>query len=230
MSYILDALKKSQAEQNPDGVRLAANSSGAKKTRPKGLLTLVIILVATNIGLLLWVTLQKPRNNITASGTPAITPQQAAPTSLPALPDDTAEPQAINPTITPTGNPAAANGSVSPASESAAPSLPSRSITQPGSATTSTRPVRQVKLAELPLREQARFNSFNYSSHIYTDDPDLCAVVINGQRLSAGDVFEGMEVIAITEDGVIFNSTRTSPQGQTEQLHVAVSVIEQWEN
>ena len=92
-----------------------------------------------------------------------------------------------------------------------------------------TSAVKKVQLSELPPSEQDRFNSFNYSSHIYTDDPELCAIVINGQRLSAGDLFEGMEVVAITEEGMVFGSSRLSSQGQREQLHVAVSVIEQWE-
>jgi len=89
--------------------------------------------------------------------------------------------------------------------------------------------VKKLQLSELPISEQDKFNSFNYSSHIYTDDPELCAVVINGQRLSAGDRFEGMEVVAITEEGVVFGSSSVSNQGQREQLHVAVSVLEQWD-
>jgi len=41
MSYILDALKKSQAEQNAEGVSLATHATSGRKPRPRGLLPLL---------------------------------------------------------------------------------------------------------------------------------------------------------------------------------------------
>ena len=213
MSYILDALKKSQAEQNSQGVTLAANPAGTKKSRPRGLLTLVILLVATNIGLLLWVTLQRPQSNSSESG---------APDSKPATVTSTIQ-----------SSPAVASTPITQRPRvqmsATANTTPLVQETAPARQRARTSSVKKVQLSELPPSEQDRFNRFNYSSHIYTDDPELCAIVINGQRLSAGDLFEGMEVVAITEEGVVFGSSRLSSQGQREQLHVAVSVIEQWE-
>ena len=86
-------------------------------------------------------------------------------------------------------------------------------------------PIQAVTLSELPASEQILYNGFNYSTHIYTDDPELCAVVIDGERLTAGDSFKGLKVLAITETGVIFEETR---RGQRRR--VAVSVLDQWDN
>ncbi|MCR9261468.1 MAG: general secretion pathway protein GspB [Pseudomonadaceae bacterium] len=206
MSYILDALKKSQAEQSAEGVSLATHTTASRKPRPRGLLTLVILLVATNVGLLLWVTLQRSQSHPVATDAPAAVSKAPAEAQL-----DTPAPTAA-PVVT----------AVPVVTEPAV-------VARPKPTPRSVSPVKKLQLSELPTSEQSKFNNFNYSSHIYTDDPELCAVVINGQRLSAGDVFEGMEVIAITEEGVVFGSSRISSQGQVEPLHVAVSVIEQWE-
>jgi len=230
MSYILDALKKSQAEQNAEGVSLATHATGARKPRPRGLLPLVILLVATNIGLLLWVTLQRSQSHPVADDTPDSTPKQntqtTQPLPSPATTNTRQNLELVAPTIS-NATPAAQLDSGAQSSKPAAtePSVSARPKPEPRSVPA----VKKLQLSELPASEQSKFNGFNYSSHIYTDDPELCAVVINGQRLSAGDRFEGMEVIAITEEGVVFGSSRVSNHGQREQLHVTVSVIEQWE-
>lgn len=85
-------------------------------------------------------------------------------------------------------------------------------------------PMELVQLAELPAAEQTLYNGFNYSSHIYTDEPNLCVIVVDGQRLKAGDSFKGLAVIAITESGVIFEENR---RGQRRRIEV--SVLEQWD-
>jgi hypothetical protein len=216
MSYILDALKKSRAEEATDGVTLAMQPSAKTKSRPKGLLGLVIVLVLTNIGLLLWVTLPKPD----ASSKTAVTPVQ---TTLVDSGLADSRPAESGPAV-----PARLESpsDVVPVETQAAPPRPIQQIAQETPRKVS---VRNVNLSDLPAGEQARFNKFNYSSHIFTDDPSLCAIVIDGQRLSAGDNFEGLEVVAITEEGVVFGTERTSTNGRTENLHVAVSVIEQWD-
>lgn len=210
MSYILDALKKSQVEQNPDGIALAINRSDKKKSRPRGLLAAVVVLVLTNIGLLLWVTLSRPAitNSANVSHNTDQSPDAAITQSIP-VPDNTLVQKTTPIAATPTAEPAARP--------------------RPQARTPAATAVKSVKLSDLPVSEQNKFNSFNYSSHIYTDEPELCAIVINGERLTAGDRFEGLEVVAITEDGVIFGTQSTSNRGQAEKLHVAVSVIEQWE-
>jgi hypothetical protein len=206
MSYILDALKKSRAEEAADGVTLAMQPTATTKSRPKGLLPLVIILVLTNVGLLIWVTLPKPATH-SATAVPPV--QTTLADSTPGEPARTEPPS-----------------NVDPAKTQAVPPKPTQQIAQTPPKKVS---VRKVNLSALPSDEQAQFNKFNYSTHIFTDDPSLCAIVIDGQRLSAGDNFEGLEVVAITEEGVVFGTQRTLTNGSIENLHVAVSVIEQWD-
>jgi cytoskeletal protein RodZ len=230
MSYILDALKKSQAEQNAEGVSLATHATGGRKPRPRGLLTLVIFLVTTNIGLLLWVTLQRsqshPGADNTSSSTSEQKPEETQPSPSPLATATRQNPEQQAPASLDATPPVQSDTRTERSNNLATqPSVTARPKPKPRAAPA----VKKLQLSELPASEQSKFNSFNYSSHIYTDDPELCAVVINGQRLSAGDRFEGMEVIAITEEGVVFGSSRVTNQGQREQLHVAVSVIEQWE-
>lgn len=202
MSYILDALKKSRAEEAAGGVALSMQPSAKTKSRPKGLLGLVIVLVLTNVGLLIWVSLPKP----TTRPASVLPPVQTTP----------ADPAKTQPT-----------SNTAPAEAQSAPPQPIQQAVQ-----TPQRkiPVRKIALSDLPSDEQTRFNSFSYSTHIFTDDPSLCAIVIDGQRLSAGDSFEGMEVVAITEEGVVFGTQMESTSGRTENLHVAVSVMQQWDS
>ena len=65
----------------------------------------------------------------------------------------------------------------------------------------------RVPLDALSAEEQARFERLSYTSHIYTDDPTLCAVVIDGTRSQAGDQFEELRIVEITETGLIFEQT-----------------------
>ena len=81
-----------------------------------------------------------------------------------------------------------------------------------------------VALRELPEGERLLYDGFTYSTHIYTDDPQLCAIVVDGIRLTAGDAFKGLIVDRITEQGVIFEEIR---RGQRRL--VEVSVMEQWD-
>ena len=67
-------------------------------------------------------------------------------------------------------------------------------------------------LSELPSADQGRFLALNITSHIYTDDPSLCAVVIDGQRLGNGDRFAGLKVFKITPTGVIFEEQGDRPR------------------
>jgi polyhydroxyalkanoate synthesis regulator protein len=79
-------------------------------------------------------------------------------------------------------------------------------------------------LQDLPRAEQSLYNGFTYSTHIYTDDPDLCAIVVDGQRLQVGDAFKGLKVTAITEQGVIFEENRRGVVREVE-----VNLLAQWE-
>ena len=85
--------------------------------------------------------------------------------------------------------------------------------------------IPRLQLSALPAAEQSLYRGFNYSTHIYTDDPDLCAIVIDGQRLANGDAFKGLKLIAITEDGVVFEENR---RGSVREVEVVL--MELWDS
>ncbi len=62
---------------------------------------------------------------------------------------------------------------------------------------------QRIRLGDLPAAARARFPGIAFSTHIYSDDPAQRAVVANGQRLREGDRIRGLEVVEITETGVV---------------------------
>jgi len=185
MSYILDALKKSQAEQAGEGVSLRMDRRTSRRGLTPWLAGLALVLML-NCGILLWVFVfdsNELGNPAPLPGRPAATVERAhEPVPEPLL--QHAQPR---PTVQTVARPVA--------------------------------PIERIALQDLPAREQTLYNGFIYSSHIYTDDPSLCAIVVDGQRLKAGDAFKGLRVTAITEGGVIFEETR---QGVSREIEVAV--------
>lgn len=212
MSYILDALQKSQSEQAAEGVALRAQQAQTRRGVNPWLLLLLVVVLLSNAGVLAWVFLLQDEPAAQAapalgSNTPAVTAPAVTPapsTTRPASPP----PAYVEPTPAP-----AAEVAPRPATR---PSIPAD---LPG------KPVPRLALRELPAAEQSLYNGFNYSTHIYTDDPSLCAIVIDGQRLQAGDAFKGLKVTAITEQGVVFEENR---RGVIRAIEI--NLLEQWEN
>ena len=195
MSYILDALKKSQSEQALDGVSLRMTTQAPKRKIQRWLSVGFGIVLACNAGLLLWIFVLDDQDQTTfvASTPPAPTAQiDPAP----------AKPQAVR---------------VQPELPTPAPI---KAKPQPVALVAK---IVKLKLIDLSVSEQSLYNGFTYSTHIYTDDPTLCAIVVDGQRLMAGDRFQGLVVVAITEAGVIFEQLYNGQRRQVE-----VSVLEQW--
>ncbi len=60
-----------------------------------------------------------------------------------------------------------------------------------------------VSLADLPAAARGRFPGIAFSTHIYSEDADLRAVVANGHRLKEGDRIRGLPIVEITETGVV---------------------------
>jgi len=196
MSYILDALSKSQDERTSAEPSLKLQQTRARKTWNSWLIGILVIVLLCNAGLVVWVFYDQPPallNTPTPLTIPTQDPVHAEPTER----GTTSEPPtAIQPP---------------PATVPQIITLPTAQI------------IRRFTLAELPSNEQTLYQELNYSTHIFTNDPSLCAIVIDGQRLVAGDVFKGLKVIAITEAGVVFKENRGSTQREVE-----VSVLEQW--
>jgi len=195
MSYILDALKKSQSEQAADGVSLRMTSQAPKRTIPRWLSIGFGIVLVCNAGLLLWIFVFNDQEQSTPVA-------NTTPTSSAQVRPVAAKPEPIR----------------------VQPELPTPALVKPQpQAVVSVRKIVKVQLSDLTASEQSLYNGFTYSTHIYTDDPTLCAIVVDGQRLETGDSFNGLVVVAITEAGVIFEQLYNGQRRQVE-----VSVLEQW--
>lgn len=77
-----------------------------------------------------------------------------------------------------------------------------------------------IKVAELPPADRDAFPALEFSTHIFADDPEMRAVVVNSQRLQEGQSIGEMVLRAVTEDGIIVDY-----RGH----RVAVSVVEGWQ-
>jgi hypothetical protein len=220
MSYILDALKKSQSEQAADGVALRVQQTPARKALNPWLIAVLIVVLLLNAGLLGWLFLQQQP--------PLATDNQPQPAPGAATVPDNQAVDATTPQVAPTiaattANPPAQSAAPAPAMSARVAQAAPRVITQPAPAPVAV-PVPRLALRELPAAEQSLYNGFTYSTHIFTDDPTLCAIVVDGQRLQIGDAFKGLRVAAITEDGVVFEENR---RGVVREI--AVNLLEQWE-
>ncbi|MFK7912794.1 MAG: general secretion pathway protein GspB [Pseudomonadales bacterium] len=76
-----------------------------------------------------------------------------------------------------------------------------------------------LTLADLNAADRAAFPKLEFSTHIFADDPELRAVVVNSKRLAEGESIGEMVLRAVTEDGILVDY-----RGQ----RVAVSVVETW--
>ena len=76
-----------------------------------------------------------------------------------------------------------------------------------------------VRVDDLPGSQRNRFPSLSFSTHIYADDADLRAIVVNGTRLEEGDRLGALSLHEITEDGAVF---------RFENRLVSVSVLDEW--
>lgn len=79
---------------------------------------------------------------------------------------------------------------------------------------------RPVRIAELPLNVQRQIPDISFSSHIYASDPSLRVVNINNRNFREGDyISDDIKLLDITEDGVILSYLR---------YRIEVSVIRDW--
>ncbi len=215
MSYILDALKKNQAEQQGQGISVGVQSPVTQNGWPRWLGIALGLILITNVALLAWVfVLPELRQGASVEDAPAAA--KRAPTQQPL-----AQPKVE---VSPQSEPEPANTPVQPrpAQPIAVAPKPATEITDAARPQPPAPSV--VALRDLPEGERLLYDGFNYSTHIYTDDPLLCAIVVDGIRLTAGDAFKGLIVDRITEQGVIFEEVR---RGQRRL--VEVSIMEQWE-
>jgi general secretion pathway protein B len=244
VSYILDALKKAEADRDPD-TRARLAFEVREQRRNRSIITAVLVALIANAVILLWVFLPddlwvgiSPRED---GSTTAVTPAERTTGSL--APMRSASSAAIAPSATaspgttsgPAGaepdQPAVSRPSPAAAAEAAkrtpatVPSTapqpldmaPDDVLIGPNSTPVSSMP---VSLGSLPDAMRRRFPTLSFSTHIYADEPDLRAVVVNGRRLVEGDQLGTLTLERITEDGAVF---------LFEGRQVEIGVLDAWD-
>lgn len=229
MSYILDALRKSETERRqgkvPDLGQQVQLIHRPKKKRTS-LMVWVVLALFVNAGVLAVV----------------FWPAQITEPELAAQPAPAAKESAVEPVAPSVSQPAlqvAPKPALIPENSQkvAPPSVASEPIAEPerewpAIITPSARPQNQPPavadtgpqervphLVELPLSFQKSIPDLMFNSHIYSTDPYASRVMINGHYLARGDAFSGIKVEDVTENGVIL-----SKQGRTFR----VGVVRDW--
>ena len=214
MSYVLEALKKQEAEQNPD-VAVSLSMVAERRHRYRLLTWLVGATLVVNAGILFWFLvwpqLQQDQSRTVAESKAA----ENAPSPAMDVPAASERPDPQTTTDIPT---AAVAASAAVASDLANRQSAAALATTPAmAAQTAAEAARAsadedenpeqdrqlVQLDRLPPEVRSRFPGLAFSTHVYAEDRDLRAVVANGRRLTEGDSLRGVTIDEITETGVI---------------------------
>ena len=214
MSFILDALRKSELErQRQSGPSIAELPIARDDRRMPWALLAIGALLAVNAGGLLFFILRPDKPVVAAVGT-TTAPIAAAPiaTAPAAAPLPAELPPATEST------PADEGASIAPGMPEASspPPAPDPTLLPEPSVTYAPAPPsgNPPSIDELPAQATAGLPELSVDLHIYTDDPAKRAVFINGRRYQRGAVLaEGPTVEEITRDGVVL-----SYHGQRFQL------------
>lgn len=223
MSYILDALRKSETERRQGKVPdLGQQVQLIHRPKKKGGLSatvwvaLALLVNAAVIGVVFWperglVAVQtgqqipSPASSETREESNPVASDMAPEPAMEATPDDPVaetgdveEPEPLSvPTPQVVEKPTIIVPSVSARDDD--PVLPETESSG-----------RVPHLVELPLSFQKSIPDLTFNSHLYSSDPSSSRVMINDNYLRAGDRFGGLTVERITEDGVVL-----SKQGQS---------------
>lgn len=230
MSYILDALRKSESERQqgriPDlGQQVQLIHRPRKRGIPAGVwIAFALCLNALILGAIFWPDLPWYAGRV-ANGDVRVTGNTAAQVSADPVVTDPVKQPVIN--SKPSEVSASAIGSLADDTEPAAemapeaagggesagqdrPTLivpsPNRDVEpavvteQTGSDTASSE--RIPHLVEMPMSFQRRVPTLIFNSHVYASDPAARRVIINDHYMRTGDTFSGIRVDRITEDGV----------------------------
>jgi hypothetical protein len=208
MSLVLEALKKQEAGSDPDAAVSLARQANQRR-RHRLWMGLFGVAMVANVAVVFWVfglpwlrnmqdappaTVSTPPDPADDAASPGAAPAADPPTTARNTPaPDPVDPPALGGSNPPTTAPATAPAdSLRPAlaAAAAATAAPPRARTH-------------VLLGELPTSARSRFPGIAFSSHIYAEDRDLRAIVANGQRLTEGERIRGLEILEITESGVV---------------------------
>jgi general secretion pathway protein B len=200
MSYILDALNKSEEEKQQHrtpSLNTIHQKPNKKRTQNRSWTAILSLLILMNlVGLMIWLfffsgsssrpTLSRTQPDVSSS------PVSTAPSRR--------TPSSVAPSVTPPELTSSKSGR--------AQISPSVSLEKP------------LESAAVPDLINQEIAAIRFSSHIYASDADLRMVVINGQPLRENARFgSALELSQITEDGVII---------QYQDHSIPVNVLSQW--
>lgn len=228
MSYILDALRKSETERRQGKIPdLGQPMQLIHRPRKKRVSPVVWVAVALLVNALVLAYVFWPQARVSGQANDASESTSAkAPDTQPAA-ETVPAPEVVADTRSKPGEspagPVATTPGASGTSTIITPSVITPAVTAPTVITPSTvtgnggTPVlpeaeftgRVPHLVELPVSFQKSIPDLIFNSHIYSTDPAARRVMINDRYLRPGDSFDGIRVETITEDGVVL-----SKQGQ----------------
>ena len=202
MSYILDALNKSEQErerkQTP-GLKNLRGEAAPSRFQTRHFVYLLAILVTFNV---IGVFFYFGKNTYPETGIP---PQVKNPSTDALVAASRAPIERFSP----------------PAQET---SIPSSSFTtaRPNRFTAPVAKGKTVGINELPGNVIRRLPELKFTAHIFASDPDLRMVNINGVSRREGDlVTDLLLLVEITEVGVVLNY---------EDYSFLVDILEDWQN
>jgi general secretion pathway protein B len=206
MSYILDALRKSESERRqgkvPDlGQQMQFVHKPARKSSPLVVLIAVgLVLNAVVLAVVFWPTeAQEPPEPLSEPVVSAPEPTAESETESGPEPEPEPEPKTEpepvaqeRPTVIVPSRSSSAGREQSARAAVGGPSGPA------------------PHLIEMPLAFQKSVPDLIFNSHIYASEPSSRRVMINNNYLRAGDSFDGIQVQQITEEGVVLSKSGQS--------------------
>jgi general secretion pathway protein B len=212
MSFILDALKKSESDrQRQSGPALFEVKVAPRRPGLPAWAVAIAVLFFVNLGIVLWILLRKPAPQPApvAQRLLAVVPASAPPvTAAPAPPASTAStstPAAPPPAVTP-----AAMEGVAEAQGPAAPAANPDDYAPATDAVDSFGHVRRGTASGVPLYQQVaaatQLPQLRLDLHAYAARPEDRWVIINMHKLHEGDSSpEGVHVETISPEGVVLS-------------------------
>lgn len=206
MSFILDALRKSEIErQRQSGPSIAELPVARDDRRLPVALLAIGVLLAVNVAVLMYFLLRDdaaPVAQAPAAAVAAVTPAPAAATPA------AERPAALPPEESALAAQVAATGPTTEAQAFEAPEAPDPTLlpdAPPGGGTVSYS-AAPPPVETLPPQATAGLADLSVDLHIYATEPARRAVFINGRRYTEGMALaEGPMVEEITRDGVVIN-------------------------
>lgn len=211
MSYILDALRKSDQQRQRgmtptlNSAQIQAPSNPASSGKPAlisySLIAFALVSLGVTIGWLRpWQKEQALPANIAATQTPASVSIQAAP-AMPAAKPEPDLPKPIELAVSPAPQPQAETPTAPPRQDLNPPT-----VKQPEKATASAPAANPVTKNQTPAPIQQELPHITITVHAYSTDPAERLAGINGRLLREGqEVAAGLRLERITEDGIILN-------------------------